>query len=166
MNIAETPPSTVGLVLDEAVSLLRPAPAENAGVATTLASRAGPSLQLGGATAVTASVLLALVPKCPFCWAAYLSAAGVSGLPFVPDNQLVRSVLMALVVTNAAFVWAFASSRPRTSRLACRLLSLCGGAAVVTAACLDMPAALFCGSVLVAAAARLGPKGHRLLGES
>jgi len=62
-------------------------------VAQATAAPAGvPTASLLSATA------LALLPKCPMCWGAYLSAAGVAAVPYMP-------LLLALVAVNLASLW-------------------------------------------------------------
>ena len=57
------------------------------------------SEELKPAAAPLASALaLALFPKCPVCWGAYLSALGVAAVPYAP-------LLAALLLVNLASVW-------------------------------------------------------------
>lgn len=49
-------------------------------------------------------VLLALVPKCPLCWAAYLSVLGIAGLERLPFPGFAAPMLLALVALNVLFV--------------------------------------------------------------
>jgi protein SCO1/2 len=50
-------------------------------------------------------VLLAFVPKCPLCWAAYLSVLGVAGLEHLPFPSFAAPLLLGLVLLNVLAVW-------------------------------------------------------------
>ena len=52
-----------------------------------------------------ASVAIAFFPKCPVCWAAYLSMLGVTGLIQVPYSPWLQPILALLVIANIASVW-------------------------------------------------------------
>lgn len=69
-----------------------------------------------------ASIGLAIFPKCPVCWAAYLSTFGIAGLERFASAAWIQPVLAGAVLLNMASVWFRARS---TRRLA--------GAALVTA---------------------------------
>jgi protein SCO1 len=49
-------------------------------------------------------VLLALLPKCPLCWAAYLSVLGIAGLERLPFPAFAAPLLLSLVALNALAV--------------------------------------------------------------
>ena len=55
--------------------------------------------------ATLASVAVAFFPKCPICWAAYLSMLGVTGLSQIPYSPWLQPVLVVLMVANIASVW-------------------------------------------------------------
>ncbi len=63
-------------------------------------SRAAP--QMLGMLAVIA---VAFFPKCPLCWAAYLSAFGIAGLEHVPYSPWLRPVFVLIMLINLATVW-------------------------------------------------------------
>ena len=48
---------------------------------------------------------LALFPKCPFCWAAYLSLFGIAGLESIPYSPWLQPVLAILLLLNLTSVW-------------------------------------------------------------
>jgi len=48
---------------------------------------------------------LALFPKCPFCWAAYLSLFGIAGLESIPYSPWLQPVLAILLLSNLTSVW-------------------------------------------------------------
>ncbi len=52
-----------------------------------------------------ASVALALFPKCPLCWAAYMSFFGISGLESIPYSPWLQPVLAAVIAINLGSVW-------------------------------------------------------------
>ncbi|HEX9985914.1 MAG TPA: SCO family protein [Thermoanaerobaculia bacterium] len=55
--------------------------------------------------ATMASIALAFFPKCPVCWAAYLSLFGVAGLNQIPYSPWLQPAIAALVLVNVATVW-------------------------------------------------------------
>ncbi len=98
-------------VVDRAIEVLHenPPPVESEGDAAT-----DPKLAMGrryrgaraptGVVAVVASVGAAFFPKCPVCWAAYLSMFGVAGLGQVPYSPWVLPLLVAAMLINLASV--------------------------------------------------------------
>jgi protein SCO1/2 len=52
-----------------------------------------------------ASLGVAFFPKCPICWAAYLSMFGVAGLNQIPYSPWLQPVLIVLMLINLASVW-------------------------------------------------------------
>ena len=48
---------------------------------------------------------LALFPKCPLCWAAYLSLFGIAGLESIPYSPWLLPVLALLLLFNVTSVW-------------------------------------------------------------
>ena len=55
--------------------------------------------------ATLASVAVAFFPKCPICWAAYLSMLGVTGLTQIPYSPWLQPIFAVLMVANVASVW-------------------------------------------------------------
>jgi len=51
------------------------------------------------------ALALALFPKCPLCWAAYLSLFGIAGLQSVPYSPWLQPVLAMLLAFNLTSVW-------------------------------------------------------------
>jgi len=49
---------------------------------------------------VVMPLLVALFPKCPLCWAAYLSSFGLSGLSFIPYSPWLYPMIVAIVAFN------------------------------------------------------------------
>ena len=52
-----------------------------------------------------ASLAVAFFPKCPICWAGYLSLFGVAGLQRIPYAPWLRPLLVAVMLVNLASVW-------------------------------------------------------------
>ena len=52
-----------------------------------------------------ASVGLALFPKCPLCWAGYLSMFGIASLEKIPYSPWLQPLLIAAMLINLASVW-------------------------------------------------------------
>ena len=52
-----------------------------------------------------AAIAIAFFPKCPVCWAAYLSMLGVTGLIQVPYSPWLQPILAVLMIANIASVW-------------------------------------------------------------
>jgi protein SCO1/2 len=52
-----------------------------------------------------ASISVAFFPKCPVCWATYLSMFGVAGLDQIPLPIWLQPLLVAAMVINLASVW-------------------------------------------------------------
>jgi protein SCO1/2 len=65
-----------------------------------------PRLRLASPVFGTAVALgLALFPKCPFCWAAYLSLFGIAGLQSIPYSPWLQPVLAVLLLSNLTSIW-------------------------------------------------------------
>ena len=62
-----------------------------------------------------ASLGVAFFPKCPVCWAAYLSVFGIAGLGQIPYSPWLQPVLVAVMLINLASVWLRGRSTGRMS---------------------------------------------------
>lgn len=62
-----------------------------------------------------ASIGVAFFPKCPICWAGYLSMFGIAGLEQVPYSPWLQPVLIAVMLINLASVWLRGRSTGRMS---------------------------------------------------
>jgi protein SCO1/2 len=57
-----------------------------------------------------ASLALAFFPKCPICWAAYMSVFGIVGLDRIPYSPWLQPVLAVVMLINLGSVWLRARS--------------------------------------------------------
>jgi protein SCO1 len=78
------------------------------------------------------AVCLALLPKCPVCLGAYLSAAGLSGLPAWSDSRWTVPLMVSLLLVH---LWSV-SRGPKTR--GATALSLVGAIALVTSMAWDL----------------------------
>jgi len=62
-----------------------------------------------------ASLGVAFFPKCPICWAAYLSLLGIAGLNQVPYSPWLQPLLVVVMLINIISVWLRARSTGRMS---------------------------------------------------
>jgi len=72
---------------------------------------------------------LALFPKCPFCWAAYLSLFGIAGLQSIPYSPWLQPVLAVMLLLNLTSIWFRARAM---NRLLPFYLVVAGALAVIT----------------------------------
>jgi protein SCO1/2 len=75
-----------------------------------------------------ASLGVAFFPKCPVCWAAYLSLFGIASLEQVPYSPWLQPVLGAVMLLNLASVWLRGRS---TGRMLGFHLVIAGALAIV-----------------------------------
>jgi protein SCO1/2 len=54
---------------------------------------------------VLASLGVAFFPKCPICWAGYLSLFGIAGLQRIPYSPWLQPLLIAVMLINLISVW-------------------------------------------------------------
>lgn len=89
---------------------------------------------------------LALFPKCPFCWAAYLSLFGIAGLETIPYSPWLQPILAILLLSNLTSVWF----RARTTGRMLPFYLVTGGAlTIILSKALTAPvAASFAGVLL------------------
>jgi protein SCO1/2 len=62
-----------------------------------------------------ASLGVAFFPKCPVCWAGYLSLFGIAGLEQIPYSPWLQPLLVAVMMINLASVWLRGRSTGRMS---------------------------------------------------
>lgn len=99
--------------------------------ATIQVSAPGVTRARGAAAAVPfvgtlASVGLAFFPKCPLCWAAYLSLFGITSLHQMPYFSWIQPVLAALVLLNLFAVWVRSRSTRRMTAFGLVTAGACG----------------------------------------
>jgi len=90
-----------------------------------------PSIQRRPASTILgafASVGVAFFPKCPVCWAAYLSLLGIAGIERVPYSPWLQPLLAAVMLANLAFVWLRGR---KTERMAGFYLTVAGAITIL-----------------------------------
>lgn len=104
-----------------------------------------------GSTFIT--LLIAFFPKCPFCWAAYLSLLGVAGLSSIPYSPWLLPLLCIFLATHVWFLWRRAAKRKQWSPFWVTLIGI--GMLIVSGPILQMKELMFfgmsfmvCGSLL------------------
>ena len=80
---------------------------------------------------------LALFPKCPLCWAAYLSLFGIAGLESIPYSPWLQPVLAILLLLNLTSIWFRARG---TGRMIPFYLVTAGALAIVASKVFTGPA--------------------------
>ena len=111
------------------------------------------------ATASAASILIALLPKCPLCLGAYASALGVAGLQLAPYRGWLLPVAVMLVLVHLLMLGRRAS---RTRRFAPVTVSTAGTLALLAGSAWSMPALSFAGAALTVAGAVLSTAARYL----
>jgi len=74
-------------------------------------------------------ILLAFFPKCPLCWAAYLSAFGISGISWLTYNPKYLAVLIVAMLLNVFIIYR----QSRLNNYYPLILSLLGSSLLVLA---------------------------------
>jgi protein SCO1/2 len=153
--------------------LLSPAEGPSAPMPSDASAPPAPSLP-AGTSARTASALLgtlaslgvAFFPKCPVCWAAYLSMFGIASLRQIHYAPWLQPVLAVMMLLNLASVWV----RSRfTGRMAGFYFVTAGALAIALSAAGIQPersaplgvALTFLGSVLSVFSTRIGAPATR-----
>src|SRR5262245_15285832 len=125
-------------VVDRAVTHLNePSMSQPAAAATPVASPAAPGATIAPIVGTWASIAFAFLPKCPMCWAAYLSMFGIANLAQTPYPLWMRPALVVLMMVNLGSVWIRGRS---TGRMSAFYLVAAGAAAILlskTAAVLE-----------------------------
>jgi protein SCO1/2 len=80
-------------------------------------SVSGSARAVSAISGTLASLVWAFFPKCPLCWAAYLSVFGITGAQQILYFSKMRPVLLALMLINTASVWFRARATRRMSGL-------------------------------------------------
>jgi protein SCO1/2 len=58
-----------------------------------------------GVMGAIASLGVAFFPKCPICWAGYLSMLGIAGLDQIPYSPWLQPVFVGMIILNLLSVW-------------------------------------------------------------
>jgi protein SCO1 len=95
-------------IVDRASEVLEEVPPKPADPPASLA-KASPAF------GTLASLGVAFFPKCPVCWATYLSVFGIGGLERIPYSPWLQPMLVALMLINLASVWLRGRSTGRRS---------------------------------------------------
>jgi protein SCO1 len=96
-------------------------------------------------TGPTITLFAALLPKCPFCWAAWLSTAGITSLNAANISTSVQLVLPVLLILNlTAVTWRARATGRGLPLVVAAIGSVCfaSGAPYIGAALLGVSAAL------------------------
>jgi protein SCO1/2 len=80
--------------------------------------------------ATLASLGVAFFPKCPICWAAYLSLFGIAGLNQIPYSPWLQPILITAMLINIVSVWL----RARVTRQRWGLYLVSAGALIIIVA--------------------------------
>lgn len=96
-----------------------------------------------------ASLGVAFFPKCPVCWAAYLSVFGIAGLERIAYVRWLQPVLALVMLTNLATVWSRSRATGRLSGL--YLVSAGAFAILASKTTLAWDSAALCGVTLTLA---------------
>ncbi len=106
------------------------------------------------AASIVLSVLAALFPKCPVCWAAYLSMLGVAGVERLPHAPWLLAVFAALMAVNLGSLWI--RTRGQESRLGLYLSTAGALVILLGSVWLSLPYASFVGIALTVAGSLAG----------
>lgn len=103
-------------VVDRAIEVLseqrlEPAPEVSPEPCTPPARRRPAAPALG----TFAALGVAFFPKCPMCWAGYMSVFGITGLQQIPYSPWLQPMLAALMLLNLASAWLRGRSTGRMS---------------------------------------------------
>ena len=83
-------------------------------------------------------ILLAFFPKCPLCWAAYLSAFGISGISWLKYNPKYLAVLIVAMLLNVVIIYR----QSRLNNYYSLILSLLGSSLVLLATIFNLSMSL------------------------
>jgi protein SCO1/2 len=134
-------------VVDEAIALLsEPGPARSRGAAWNALPASGPA----------AAIIVACLPKCPLCWSAYLSSAGLTTFAGSAYPRTLQLVSLLLLVHMASVFW-----RARSTGQWLGFALSAAGTALVAATFVSTADVQLPGTVLVAAGALAGALGRR-----
>ena len=114
-------------LIDEGVPPLDAGPVEGAApVQLRSDSTRGRAAWGGSILAAAGALAAAFFPKCPVCWAAYLSVLGVAGVERIPYSPWLLPVLLAGLAINVGSIWL----RERAGGKAGTVLAAAGALAI------------------------------------
>jgi protein SCO1 len=99
-------------VVDRAVELLNEEHQAMMGQSSTKPKRPCVVLPMFG---TLVSLGIAFFPKCPICWAAYMSVFGIARLEQIPYSPWLQPILVALMLLNLFSVWVRGRATGRMS---------------------------------------------------
>jgi protein SCO1/2 len=111
---------------------------------------------LTGASALA----VAFFPKCPMCWAAYLSLFGVAGVEWLETSSWLLPLLVVVMLLNVGSLWWIGQKSGR--RLGFYLAALGASTLLVLELWLDVPYASLVGIALSFAGSLLSVRPLRL----
>jgi protein SCO1/2 len=92
-------------VTDTLIEMSTPTGAANTPPERVRTSRGPRPGALLTAVAPVAALVVAFIPKCPMCWAAYLSLFGIAGLERLGTASWLSPVMVATIAVNLASLW-------------------------------------------------------------
>ncbi len=92
------------MVLDQAVHLLEEQAVSGRG-SSSPAARPGRRSAAWPMVSTFCCLAAVFFPKCPVCWAAYLSVLGIAGLEQIPYAPWLLPLLIALMLVNVVSLW-------------------------------------------------------------
>ena len=95
-----------------------------------------------------ASLALAVFPKCPLCWAGYMSFFGVAGLESIPYSPWLQPILAVVIAINLGSIWLRARA---TGRLMPFFLATAGALTIILSKASGLDKAAICGVLLTMA---------------
>lgn len=111
-------------VVDRAVELLQDDAASPRAPRSRLSE---PKVAATTITGTLASLAWAFFPKCPMCWAAYLSVFGIAGIEKIFSSSKMQVVLVGMMLINIVSVWF----RGRATRRMSGFYLVCAGVVTI-----------------------------------
>jgi protein SCO1/2 len=114
--------------------------------AVALLNESTPKLALAPAAGSVAGVLASVMPKCPVCWAAYLSSFGITGVIANPSAPGLRAMAGGLLLLHlTAVLWGVRFTNWRMAHL----VSVAGAMALAVQLTLGVPGSAQTGAALI-----------------
>lgn len=132
-------------------TLLQPYPSQPA--------KAGQAFQATRMVTPLLAVVIAILPKCPICGVAYLSATGIAALPQLSVVYWVYPILVGLIALNTGAIWLLGRSRGNRKAL---VLSIAGGATILGGSVLEVSLGLVIGALISICGTILGVRNTQI----